>query len=155
MSKLYYSGGTAPIFLADQDGCIYVQCRLAHQQMSFPFSVGKSTHTTYPGVSDSEKMIVDDISPETRTLLAQCQGRSPQEIATLIRAYILRTKKYSTKVQGTLHKKSNARNYITNLDRSPILECYSANTLFVALMRELGVPARIVLGHMAQGVSKE
>lgn len=100
-------------------------------------------------------MIYDDISPETRTVLTQCSWKSPREIASIIRAYILKTKKYSTKVQGTLHKKSNSRNYIKNLDASPILECYSANTLFCALMREMWVPSRTVLGHMAQWVSKE
>lgn len=155
IGKIYYSWQQAPIFLQDQNGCMYVQCQEAHQQLSFSFCLWGAKIQSPPTSEESEKMIIDNISPETRTILTQCQWKSPRETAKIIRAYILRMKKYSTKVQGTLHKKSNSRNYIKHLDASPILECYSANTLFCALMREAWVPSRTVLGHMAQWVSKE
>jgi transglutaminase-like putative cysteine protease len=35
------------------------------------------------------------------------------------------------------------------------LECFSANSLLVALCRELGIPARLVVGHLVQSASKD
>ena len=63
--------------------------------------------------------------------------KSPLAKAQAIKSHIITSKKYSTKVQGTLRDKSNSHNYIKHLDESPILECFSANSLFVALCREL------------------
>ncbi len=154
-NKVYYSWKQAPIFLRDQNGCFYVQCMELHQQLSFSFSLWGIKIQNPPTPEESQKIIFDDVSPETRMILSQCQWKAPREVANIIRTYILKTKKYSTKVQWTLHKKSNSRNYIKNLDASPILECYSANTLFCALMREMGIPSRTILGHMVQWVSKE
>ncbi|MBQ7073524.1 hypothetical protein IJM86_00305 [bacterium] len=54
-----------------------------------------------------------------------------------------------------MRNKSNRNNYIIHLDESPILECFSANSLCVALCRELGVPARLVVGHMIQSTNNE
>jgi transglutaminase-like putative cysteine protease len=34
------------------------------------------------------------------------------------------------------------------------LECFSANSLLVALCRELGIPARLIVGHLIQSASK-
>ncbi|MBP7847945.1 transglutaminase domain-containing protein [Patescibacteria group bacterium] len=54
-----------------------------------------------------------------------------------------------------MRNKSNNKNYVTNLDASPVLECFSANVLNTALVRELETPARVVVGHMIQSVSKD
>jgi hypothetical protein len=72
-----------------------------------------------------------------------------------IERYIKLRKKYSTKVQWTLRNKSNHKNYVKNLDASEVLECYSANTLFVALCRYLWFSARLVTGFAVDSKSKK
>ncbi|MBP9820078.1 hypothetical protein KBC79_05085, partial [Candidatus Woesebacteria bacterium] len=57
-------------------------------------------------------------------------------------------------VQYKLQQSSTPDTYIQNLDASEYLECYSANTLFCALVRKLGVPARLVVGHRVSGARK-
>lgn len=154
-TRIYYSGNNAPIFLCDQNGCFYVECQENHQQLSFSFCLQKKSIISSVLPEDSEKMIFVHLSSAAQHALALCRGKSPEEMARIIRSYIFRSKKYSTKVQWTLRNTSNSKNYIANLDKSPILECYSANTLFCAMMRELWVPARLVVWHMAQWVSPE
>ena len=44
---------------------------------------------------------------------------------------------------------------MVNLDKSEVLECFSANSLLVALCREMWVPARLVVGHALNSVQKD
>jgi hypothetical protein len=61
--------------------------------------------------------------------------------------HIKTSKKYHIGYQAHIHRTSTSKNYIYNLDESDVLECYSANTLFVALARSLGIPSRLCTGH--------
>lgn len=147
---------SVPEFQVDQNGCVYLISK-EKQFVSFNFWLNQHTNDVAPINADSEKIIFDSLSSRTQELLTKLRTSwaSAQQIAETIRYYIIKTKKYSTKVQGTLRNKSNRNNYIKHLDESPILECFSANSLCVALCRELWIPARLVVGHMIQSVNNE
>ena len=54
-----------------------------------------------------------------------------------------------------MRDKSNRKNYVKNLDESEVLECYSANTLFVSLCRYLWFSARLVTWFAVLSKSKK
>ena len=156
-----------PEFKKDQNGCVYLISE-KKQFISFTFWLDQYSNTKSPVSADTEKIIFDTnvfrnifrkntLSHNTQELLNKLKESwaSAQQIAAAIKYYIIKNKRYSTKVQWTLRNKSNRNNYIIHLDESPILECFSANSLCVALCRELGVPARLVVGHMIQSTNNE
>lgn len=145
-----------PEFQVDQNGCVYL-ISTQKQFISFNFGLDQHKADTPPIKEDNDRIIFDSLSSRTQELLSKLSASwlSAKEMAETIKYYIIKSKKYSTKVQGTLHKKSNRNNYIKHLDESPILECFSANSLCVALCRELWIPARLVVWHMVQSTNKE
>lgn len=147
---------SVPEFQVDQNGCIYLISK-QKQFVSFNFGLNQHTNDTNPINADSEHIIFDSLSSNTQELLNKLKSSwgSAKQIASAIKYYIIKNKKYSTKVQWTLRNKSNRNNYIKHLDESPILECFSANSLCVALCRELWIPARLVVGHMVQSTDEE
>lgn len=154
--SLCVSWKSIPEFQIDQNGCVYL-ISTEKQFVSFNFWLNQHTNDVAPIDADSEKIIFDSLSSETQELLRKLKASwaSAREMAAAIKYYIIKNKKYSTKVQGTLRDKSNKDNYIKHLDESPILECFSANSLCVALCRELWIPARLVVWHMIQSVNNE
>lgn len=146
----------APEFQVDQNWCVYLVSK-EKQFVSFNFWLNQYTNNTAPIKEDNDKIVFDSLSTDTQQLLniLKTSWGSTQQKAAAIKAYILKNKKYSTKVQGTLRNKSNRNNYIKHLDESPILECFSANSLFVALCRELWIPAKLVVWHMVQSANSE
>jgi len=76
---------------------------------------------------------------------------SSLEIAKLLQAYINKKKSYNTSFQGKLHNMSpSAEDYILNIDKADKFECYTANTYGVALLRRLGIGARLNGGFHAK-----
>ncbi len=155
-NTLYVQWSSIPEFQVDQNGCIYLISK-EKQFVSFNFGLKQYENNTAPINADNEHIIFDSLSTNTQELLTNLKksGGSVQQMAATIKYYIIKNKKYSTKVQWTLHRKSNRNNYIKHLDESPILECFSANSLCVALCRELWIPARLVVWHMVQSANKE
>lgn len=145
-----------PEFQVDQNGCIYL-VSTRKQFVSFNFGLNQHDNKTSPIKEDHDKIIFDSLTTDTKQLLNKLKTswRSAQQKALAIKHHIISNKKYSTKVQWTLRNKSNRDNYIKHLDESPILECFSANSLCVALCRELWIPARLVVWHMIQSTNKE
>ena len=145
-----------PEFQIDQNWCVYLVSK-KKQFISFNFWLNQHPNNTAPINADNEHIIFDSLSNSTQELLTKLKnsGASAQQKAATIKYYIVKNKKYSTKVQWTLRDKSNRNDYIKNLDRSPILECFSANSLCVALCRELWIPARLVVWHMIQSTNAE
>ena len=145
-----------PEFKVDQNWCVYLISK-KKQFVSFNFWLNQFQNNKAPIQQDSERIVFDQLSHLTQELLRKLKVSwwTTQQIASAIKYYIIENKKYSTKVQWTLRDKSNRNNYIVNLDKSPILECFSANSLFVALCRELWINARLVVWHMVQSTNKE
>lgn len=155
INSLCFHGKYPPAFQIDQNNCVYLTSK-EKQYVSFSFGRNQVTNTKAPIIEDREQIIFSSLSDPTQQLLKSLWSKSRSlDTVHAIKQHIIRTKKYSTKVQWTLRNKSNSKNYVQHLDESPLLECFSANTLFVALCRELWFSARLVVGHMIQSVSKE
>lgn len=152
--SLCFDGSKPPLFQIDQNNCIYLVSD-KQQRISFNFGLHQIKNDKEPIPQDQENIIFKALSHETESLLKSLRnGPINLSAASKIKQHIIKTKKYSTKVQGTLRDKSNKRNYLQHIEESPILECFSANTLFVGLCRSLGLKSRLIVGHMVQNTSK-
>ena len=97
-------------------------------------------------------------SSKTEATLSKLIG-SPIQKAEQVRQYILANHFYpgggdlqkAQALQYKLRSESTGDNYLQNIDTSEYLECYSANTKFIAMMRKAGIPARLVIGHKVEG----
>ncbi len=141
----------------DQNGCFYLEV-----SGTGSFSVDfLSEQNPFPGTT-----IPEDITPlhrgsfssKTETTLSKLIG-SPIQKAEQVRQYILANHFYpgggdlqkAQALQYKLRSESTGDNYLQNIDQSEYLECYSANTKFIAMMRKAGIPARLVIGHKVEG----
>lgn len=149
--------GTKPEILRDQNGCFYIKTS-GVTTFSVDFLKESRPFVSFPIQEDSASLYSGSLSLETEAALARFTG-SPVEKAEKARAYLLAHHFYpgggdlqtAQALQFKLRKESTGNNYIQNLDKSEYLECYSANTLFIAMLRRLGVPARLVNGHKIEG----
>nr|MDD3720710.1 transglutaminase domain-containing protein [Candidatus Gracilibacteria bacterium] len=154
INSIHFTGKTTPIFQIDQNNCLYITSQ-EKQYISFKFYINQSLQLNGPIQEDSKKIVFDKLTNNTKDFLEFIKNNDSKTKALKIKEYILKTKKYSTRLQGTLRDKSSSKNYISNLDKSDVLECFSANSLFVGLAREVGIPARLVVGHMVQSLDKD
>lgn len=144
-----------PTFSIDQNGCVYLSST-EKMWVSFKFWLKELENTKHPIPEDSEAMIFSSLSWETKSFLEKLRMEwISMKSVRGIENYIKTKKKYSTKLQWTLRNKSNRKNYVKNLDESEVLECYSANTLFVALCRYLWFSARLVTWFAVLSKSKK
>jgi len=158
-SSVKYSGKDLEI-LRDQNGCFYIKTDSTGQ---FSMSFGKETQPfeSNPIGEDKQMIYRGSLSAKTENFLSKVSG-GPLEKAERVRQFILANHFYpgggdlelAQKLQSKLRKESTGDNYLQNIDASEYLECYSANTKFVALMRRLGVAARLVVGNHIQGAEK-
>ncbi|EKD66814.1 MAG: hypothetical protein ACD_49C00009G0039 [uncultured bacterium (gcode 4)] len=153
IESLHFNWKNVPIFQIDQNNCIYITSS-ENQYVSFKFYTNQKLPVIEPISEDSEKIIFDKLTKETRNLLDSFGWNSWIDSAGKIRDYIIKTKKYSAHLQWTLRNKTNSKNYITNLDKSEELECFSANSLFVALCREIWLKARLIVWNIVQTLDK-
>ena len=141
----------------DQNGCFYLEVS-GTGSFSIDFL---SEQNPVPGIT-----IPEDITPlhrgsfssKTEATLSKLIG-SPIQKAEQVRQYILANHFYlgggdlqkAQALQYKLRSESTGDNYLQNIDASEYLECYSANTLFIAMTRKAGTPARLVSGHKVEG----
>ena len=141
----------------DQNGCFYLEVS-GTGSFSIDFL---SEQNPVPGIT-----IPEDITPlhrgsfssKTEATLSKLIG-SPIQKAEQVRQYILANHFYpgggdlqkAQALQYKLRSESTGDNYLQNIDASEYLECYSANTKFIAMTRKAGIPARLVSGHKVEG----
>lgn len=132
----------------DQRGCLFV-ISTGLYLISFDFYTGQDYPNRSPIITDTEKIIIWSLSDKTTKLLEDLRNssKSVKEKSDIVCNHIALGKKYSVEYQFYIYHKSTSNDYFTNLDASPVLECYSANTLYVGLIRELGISARLCSGH--------
>lgn len=149
--------GSRPEISRDQNGCFYIK------------TAGRNTFSADFLKQDppfAGPLVADDIIPIHR---GQLSGSTEQimiglsgkvlEKAEQLRQYLLSKHFYpgdgdlqmAQALQHKLRSESSGNNYIQNLDNSEYLECYSANTLYIAMLRKIGIPARLVIGHKVEG----
>jgi len=155
-SSLKYTGDRLEI-LRDQNGCFYIE---AKEPGSFSIDFQKETNPfTHPPITeDTHQLYRGSLSQKTETGISRFIG-GPIQKAEQARQYILANHFYpgggdlqtAQALQYKLRSESTGDDYLQNIDASEYLECYSANTKFIAMMRKAGIPARLVVGHKVEG----
>ncbi len=156
MSSFTYKGNR-PEILRDQTGSFYLD---ASGQGSFSVDFLKETtgFDNPPISEDLSALYRGSLSQKTETAISRFTGDALQK-AEQARQYMLANHFYpgggdlqtAQALQYKLRTESTGDNYLQNIDVSEYLECYSANTKYVAMMRKAGVPARLVTGHKVEG----
>jgi hypothetical protein len=157
--SLKVAAGTIAIF-RDQNGCFYLQ---ADRPTKFSIDFLKEP-LLFPErvvAEDRAAMFEGPLSAATDVFLNSLAGDAISR-ARHIRSFIHAHHYYpgggdlqmAQSLQHKLRNESTGTTYIKNLDASEYLECYSANTLFCALLRKSGVPARLVVGDRVSGSKK-
>jgi len=155
LSTLAFNGAKPEIF-RDQNGCFYIK---TDGNSSFSIDFLKQD-PPFAG-----PLVADDIIPIHRGQLSSSTeqimtglGGGVLEKAEKFRQYLLSKHFYpgdgdlqmAQALQLKLRSESTGDNYIQNLDQSEYLECYSVNTLYIAMLRKIGIPARLVIGHKVE-----
>jgi len=156
ISSLKYSGARPEIF-RDQNGCFYIKTD-GTNTFSVDFLKEDPIFTGSPVADDIIPIHRGQLSPETENAMTGLSGDAMQR-AEHLRQYLLSKHFYpgdddlqmAQALQLKLRSESTGNNYIQNLDKSEFLECYSANTLFIAMLRKIGIKARLVVGHKVEG----
>lgn len=156
MSSLISRGAHLEIF-RDKNGCFYLNSN-GNCSYSVDFLQEDPPFVGPPIADDTIPIHKGQLSPETESALAAISG-NPEQKAEQLRSYLLSKHFYpgdgdlqiAQALQYKLRIESTAENYILNLDKSEYLECYSANTLYIAMLRKSGIPARLVTGHRVEG----
>jgi hypothetical protein len=141
----------------DQNGCFYLQAS-APCQFSIDFLKEPQPFPETNRPEDTTPMYRGSLSSETENVIHLLQGTSRQK-AKQVQSYIHTHHHYpgggdlnaAQALQYKLRSQSTGDNYLQNVDASEYLECYSSNTLFCAMLRKAGIPARLVVGDRVQG----
>jgi hypothetical protein len=153
--------GVKPEIYRDQNGCFYIKAG-ERTEFSIDFGEEPTPFISQPIPEDTLGLYDGSLSAETEAAIKALSGNSIQK-AEAARSYILAHHFYpgggdlnaAQALQHKLRTESSPDNYLQNLDSSEYLECYSANTLFVGMMRKAGVPARLVVGHFIDTAEKD
>lgn len=158
-SSIIYKG-EKPKIVRDQNGCFYIET-VGPTSFTLNFSKEEKIFVSSPIKEDTEMLYRGLLSTKTEMFMNKVIGGSLQK-AEQIRQHILSNHFYpgggdlalAQKVQAKLRNETTGDNYIQTIDTSEYLECYSANTKFVAMLRKCGIPARLVVGHHVEGAQK-
>lgn len=146
--------GSAIQLSRDQNGCFYVQAS-GPSSFSVDFLEENPPFSMMPPIpEDTAPLYRGKLSGQTETAIPRLHGDVKQK-ALQAKQYIAANHFYpgggdlkkAEALQRKLLTESNGDNYVQNLDASEYLECRSAATLWVAIMRKAGVPARLIVGH--------
>lgn len=156
VSSLKFNGARPEIF-RDQNGCNYIKTD-GISTFSIDFLKQNPPLVGFPVAEDIIPIHRGQLSVFTEQIMTGSSGDAVQK-AELFCQYLLSKHFYpgdgdlqmAQALQFKLRNESTGDNYIQNLDQSEYLECYSANTLFIAMLRKVGIPARLVVGHKVEG----
>lgn len=158
ISSIKYNG-VPPEIYRDQNGCFYVR---TDGLCSFSLDFLKEDRLFVGSLIAQDIIPIHQgqLSAETEQAM---NGLSSETIdaAEKVRQYLISKHYYpgdgdlqmAQALQLKLRNESTGNSYIQNLDQSEYLECYSANTLFIAILRKIGIPARLVIGHKVEGAN--
>lgn len=152
ISSLKFTG-SKPKILRDQTGCFYAEMN-GPCTFSVEFLKEEPPVSRKPISEDLQNLYSGTLSSETEAKISSLKGNALEK-AIQARDYIHKKHYYpgggdlnaAHALQYKLRTESTGANYIQNLDASEYLECYSSNTLFIAMLRKAGIPARLVIGY--------
>ncbi len=151
-SSLKFQGSKKPPELfRDQNGCFYIKaagaCTFSVDLLKEP-----TLFTNPPIPEDIKPMYSGQLSAQTESFMSALTGLN-MERALAVQRYIKTNHVYPA--EGNLEvaqalqyklRQASPNAYIQLIDTSKYLECYSTHNLFIAMMRKMGVPTRLVIG---------
>ncbi len=160
--------GDKPNIYRDQNGAFYLQVD-GQCEITIDFYKQSDFSHSDPIREDTKRCHHSPLSGSSESVLQSARSISDnREKARMIRDHIRakhfyppgknrkETANNAMKVQNDLKAHATDGNaFILALDNASHLECFSANCLMVAMMRDLGVPARMVTGHNVEGKNKD
>lgn len=158
--------GIAEVF-RDQNGAFFIRTS-QKTSVEIDFYKESTPPNPQPIPEDMELIPMWGISQDAQKAIDEANQKADfTEKVHTIRAYVRQNHKYppgddewetlnhAKDVQATLQKISNGSTYIRNLDASPYLECYSANTLMIAMLRAVWIPAKLATGFNGKTINKK
>lgn len=150
-SSLKYQGAKPQIF-RDQKGCFFIKAR-GSCAFSIDFLKEPNPPTDQPTSEDTKHLYQGGLSDESENLMNSFSGTN-LERAAAIGKYIHAHHFYpgegnldaAQKVKYKLSRTPPAA-FFQTLDASKYLECEGTSTLFVAMLRNMGIPSRVVDGN--------
>lgn len=139
----------------DQHGAFYAE---SDTNQEFNFNFAKQEFDEPDNSHEFTDLLFDArLSAATEAVLEEVnEYMSYEEKADKLIAYIRDKYTYNVKAQGELYNSSNGSNdYYQKIDQALELECYTSNTFFVGLCRQVDVPARLITGHFISGKNKD
>jgi transglutaminase-like putative cysteine protease len=142
----------------DQYGVAYLRFA-SNELVKYSLDFGKDPDyelTDQPSVQERERMLQngDRLQDDIRSLileLSQDRTSSMQEKAGKLSNFILREFSYShSRATSDYYRENGGRNFLQRIDKIREADCDVANAYFVALCREVGIPARLTSGYKAQ-----
>ena len=156
--------GVKPTLHRDENGAFFMEMK---GPCDFKVNFYKETKPKFPSPlpEDSEKLSSSPLSGPTQSLIKRLSKLTDaNKKAKEVRDYIRKNHFYpqgkdgkeilnnAKEIQAALNGASG--DHLQNLDQSKHLECFSANTLMVGILRALGVAARMVTGHNVNSLNK-
>ncbi len=152
MNSFKVSGN--PTITRDQHGCFYIQ-NTERGQFKIDFVKEEPPFQKDASFADTQTIHRGLLTHDAESFIAELkQANVPAiERAEKILEFIHQRHVYpadfaeAAQIQDELRNRSTPDNYIQTLELSRKLECLSANTLFIAMLRHAGVSSRVIGGH--------
>ncbi len=154
--SLKLDGGVIDQVYIDQNGCFFLKLSQASDYQINFWLVGNGLEQTKPLPENLENICGSELSSQTEQVINVARSVKGGSVARahVLRQYLLKNHFYpaggdldlALALQYKLLQ-SPASEYIKALDDSEYLECKSANTLFIAMARKVGIPARLIEGY--------
>lgn len=156
-SATFNARGAEARLMRDQNGCFYLEAR-GLCEFDLEFGKEDTPFIGPPRQEDIEPIHAGRFSEESESVLGGLAGNILDN-AERLRSHVQESHYYpgggdlqaAQALQYKLREESDEDTYIPNLEASEYLECYSSNTLFIALARRAGISARLVVGHRVEG----
>lgn len=151
-----------PEFFRDENGYFFLKIK-NQSEISIDFYEEQPIFSSSPIQEDSEKLYQGNLTQKAQEALQKAKNeKNFKKKVKILLEYVTKfhfyppgknsqeTMNNAKNIQANLTKRSQWWNYIQNLDTSKHLECYSANTLFIALLRNIWLESRLATWHHLQ-----
>ncbi len=158
VSSLRTQGNETVTILADGHGSFVVDAARASGVITFSLEIAKTQESLREAARAKSKAATYKFSPGTDAKLAEItQGKhSIMDQARSAKAYVKKLLKYSNDSSfNNIYRTGDPAGYFSRIEQHEEADCDVANTYFVALLRRLGMEARLVSGHYVKVKDKQ
>lgn len=143
----------------DEDGCFYLHAKsgkVIPKGTPYAFEFIFASNLEEVMLKEEEAMMIEGVreqlSPETQEFLDEVKGSYLSSLAKTgkICAYVRKNLKYSMKGVLSDYYHAHPKGFFAGIEEKKEADCDVANTYFLALLREVGIPSRQAQGYYVQ-----